>query len=66
MIAYTGEDEMLRNCPRLTQQGFPLEVQFFWESFLMESAKPCLLCLMQLPWLHKATLAASKTIKLWV
>lgn len=31
MIPYTGEDEMPRNCPKLSQWGFPLEVQFFWE-----------------------------------
>lgn len=29
MIPYTGEDEMPRNCPKLSQWGFPLEVQFF-------------------------------------
>lgn len=46
MIPYTGEDEMPRNSLKLTQQGFPLEVQFPCESFLMESAKPCLPCLM--------------------
>lgn len=66
MIPYTAEDEMPRNCLKLTQQGFPLEVQFPCESFLMECAKPCLPCLMQLPWLHKATLSTSKTIKLRV
>lgn len=64
MIPYTGEDEMAKNCPKLAQQGFSLEVLFPCESFLMESAKPCLPCL--IPWLHKATLAASKTIKLWL
>lgn len=29
MIPYSGKDEMPRSCPKLTQQGFPLEVLFF-------------------------------------
>lgn len=35
------------------------------ECFLMKSVKHHLHCLMQLPFLHKATLTASKMLKLW-